>query len=350
MSYILDALERSEQERNEAELPSFRQDKAMLFVKKQRRTSWPVWAALLLFNLVALGGIFYLVQTPETPASAEDELAGAGAVDRAPAMASSRETEKSVSSQAATISQAAVRQATVPQATVPQETDSSATAANRTPINQVDDPVPMLPLQAPSPAAANIPVDSSVDTVQGQLRKTERAIQTGEVAEITGNVEMIEPSLVEGELIRPKGYKDPSYLTTSYASPSAQNAQAQQVPVSETIVTPNGGRVAVASVPFASESAVQEQFVEVDESEQFRSLPYLQELSVSERPRVPKLIFNSHIYSSDPSARRVMMNNIYLREGQQFSGMELEYIGEEFIVLNKQGERFRLPVMRDWLN
>jgi len=68
----------------------------------------------------------------------------------------------------------------------------------------------------------------------------------------------------------------------------------------------------------------------------------------SARPRVPNLLFNSHIYSESPSARRVMINNIYLREGQQFLGMEVVEIGEFNIVFKKDGVLFKLPAMRDW--
>ena len=63
---------------------------------------------------------------------------------------------------------------------------------------------------------------------------------------------------------------------------------------------------------------------------------------------VPNLSFNSHIYSDQPSARRAMINSNYLREGQGFEGMTLDQIGEAFIVLTKDGQQFKLPILRDW--
>jgi hypothetical protein len=71
-------------------------------------------------------------------------------------------------------------------------------------------------------------------------------------------------------------------------------------------------------------------------------------MNVSSRPKVKPLRFNSHIYSDDPSARRVMINNIYLREGQELSGIQVLEIGELDIVFEKAGTQFKLPAMRDW--
>ena len=80
----------------------------------------------------------------------------------------------------------------------------------------------------------------------------------------------------------------------------------------------------------------------------FLSYPSLTELSVHFQKSIPSLIFNSHIYSDDPTARRVMINNIYLREGQRIEGMTIHAIGEFDILLEKNTELFTLPVLRDW--
>jgi hypothetical protein len=43
-----------------------------------------------------------------------------------------------------------------------------------------------------------------------------------------------------------------------------------------------------------------------------------------------------------------MINNIYLREGQELAGIQVLEIGELDIVFEKAGTQFKLPAMRDW--
>ncbi len=80
----------------------------------------------------------------------------------------------------------------------------------------------------------------------------------------------------------------------------------------------------------------------------FADIPYVSELDRSIQKKLPSFTFNSHIFSSDPSARRAMINNIYLHEGQRFSGVILEAVIEDAVVLNADGIQFRLPALKDW--
>lgn len=79
-------------------------------------------------------------------------------------------------------------------------------------------------------------------------------------------------------------------------------------------------------------------------------VPHLVELPLSFQKSIPDLTFNSHIYASEPSARRVMINNNYLRRGDSFSGLKVENITEDGVVLSKQGQRFRVGIVRDWVS
>lgn len=78
--------------------------------------------------------------------------------------------------------------------------------------------------------------------------------------------------------------------------------------------------------------------------------PHLVELPLSFQKRVPDLIFNSHIYASEPSSRRVMINDNYLRPGESFSGITVERITEEGVELSMDGRRFRVGVVRNWVS
>lgn len=79
-------------------------------------------------------------------------------------------------------------------------------------------------------------------------------------------------------------------------------------------------------------------------------VPHLVELPLSFQKSIPDLTFNSHVFASDPQARRVMINGHYLRPGDSFSGLVVEQITEDGVVLSKQGQRFRLGVLRDWVS
>ncbi|WP_417566775.1 general secretion pathway protein GspB [Marinobacter sp.] len=85
-------------------------------------------------------------------------------------------------------------------------------------------------------------------------------------------------------------------------------------------------------------------------TEQAGRVPHLVELPLSFQKSVPDLTFNSHIYSSSPASRRVMINNVYLRVGDAFAGLRVEDITEEGVVLSLNGQRFRVGVVRDWVS
>lgn len=79
-------------------------------------------------------------------------------------------------------------------------------------------------------------------------------------------------------------------------------------------------------------------------------VPHLVELPLSFQKRIPDLMFNSHIYSTDPNASRVMINGHYLRRGESFSGITIKNITREGVVLSKQGKVFRVGIVRDWVS
>lgn len=95
-------------------------------------------------------------------------------------------------------------------------------------------------------------------------------------------------------------------------------------------------------------AVVQKDVVELPKVESFEDTYHLNDLDLSFQKGVPDIRFNSHIYSANPSDRRVMINDLYLREGQSFSGITIDTIGEFYIVLVKSSQRFKIPVLRDW--
>ena len=78
-------------------------------------------------------------------------------------------------------------------------------------------------------------------------------------------------------------------------------------------------------------------------------LPYLTELDDYQRQGIPRLEFSSHMFSSVPSFRTVVINGNNLREGDSLAkGLYVSAITEEGVVLDKDGTTFRVNVMQQW--
>jgi len=115
------------------------------------------------------------------------------------------------------------------------------------------------------------------------------------------------------------------------------------------LITPKANRV--RRKPPVISKAEESNWVKPVEKEKinpYQDIPFISELDDSVKRQIPAMTFSSHIYSNEEKNRRVMINNHYLKEGQHFSGMILEAITEDAVVLNFHGIRFRLPALKDW--
>ena len=251
MSYILDALRKSETERRQGRIPDLGQQ--VQLIHKPRKKSIPVlvWVALgLVLNAAVLAWIFWPQGRPGSPTDQTIPSAGIAAPEP-------------------TVEPVIVNGEPEPlrQASAPERVQSPSTS------DTLEDAI-----EIPTPGAnTESPMDAVVETddVDGPERPT-----------------VIVP--------RPRG---PSAINPS--EPEGANA---------------------------------------------RTAPHLVELPLSFQKRVPDLIFNSHIYASAPSARRVMINDNYLRPGESFSGITVERITEEGVELSMDGRRFRVGVVRNWVS
>jgi len=77
-------------------------------------------------------------------------------------------------------------------------------------------------------------------------------------------------------------------------------------------------------------------------------IPHIDELDNTFKNNLPRLVFNSHIFSEQASGRRIMINDNYLREGEAFTGIKVVEITENGVVLEKLKRRFLVPVVRNW--
>ena len=232
MSYILEALKKSEAERRQGKAPDLGQQVQMIYRPKKKPVSAVVWVVLaLIINAGVLAYVFW-------------------------------------------------------------------------PSRQLSEPV-----TTPAPAAEHANVASSAEPVQ--TMQPEVAPEPKPVSQVP--VEPVEaPQAVAESGVNEPQFEQPTIIVPSQPQPQRVLAPVQSRPQ---------GRV-----------------------------PHLVELPLSFQKSVPDLTFNSHIYSSDPSASRVMINNRYLRAGQSLGSLLVESITEDGVVLSKNGQRFRVGIVRDWVS
>jgi general secretion pathway protein B len=164
-----------------------------------------------------------------------------------------------------------------------------------------------------------------VDAIPAQEPRAESGSESAEPAAVVKEPEPDNPIAETGNLPEsPVGIPD-----TEAATATAHRERA-------TIIVPS--------------SASSQTFPAIPAPEQAGRVPHLVELPLSFQKSVPDLTFNSHIYSSSPASRRVMINNVYLRVGDAFAGLRVEDITEEGVVLSLNGQRFRMGVVRDWVS
>ena len=71
--------------------------------------------------------------------------------------------------------------------------------------------------------------------------------------------------------------------------------------------------------------------------------PFLQTLSYRFQSTVPDLVINAQVYAASPEGRFVILNMKRYNEGQRTQeGVLVESIGPEALVLEYQGQRFRI--------
>jgi general secretion pathway protein B len=244
MSYILDALRKSEAERRQGKAPDLGQPVQMVYRPKRKPVSAVVWVALaLLVNAGVLAWLFWpernatVVTAPEAPAVA----------------------------------------------------------------NERPEPRPVEPAPMPEPVAQ---ADIADPVRESGGQDLSEARDTGAVDDARAREADVKPQPWEAPVV--------IVPRRSEVEPLPQSALTEQVPQ---------GRV-----------------------------PHLVELPLSFQKSVPDLTFNSHIFASDPSASRVMINGHYLKPGDGFGSLAVERITEDGVVLSKNGQFFRVGTVRDWVS
>lgn len=293
MSYILDALKRSEQERHQGELNHATIDTIMMPKRQASHHWWPyVLIAVLCLNIF----IFLYFQIFSSNDVQE--------VQNGAALTSNLEIIK-------------------------EKTELA---------NQEPQPSYSTPAQKPS--------EKALPSHLAQMPKLQKRYDVNTLAKES------EPSTLNGsdnmtysdenyDIIRPKNYAELSHPVDMpeavYESQTQANKSLAQAVIESDVNT-------VQQEETRAETSTHRQI----ESINFDAIAHINDMNIGFQKQIPNIRFNSHIYSPDPADRRVMINDLYLREGQDFSGVIIEVIGEFYIVLSKKSQRFKIPVLRDW--
>ncbi len=265
MSYILDALKKSEEERHQGQVPSLGGGSTLIHSSAHKSVMWPwVIAALLLFNMLFIA--YWLLS-----ADVGDSHSGDVSDD---------------------VSQRYIEESNAP---VAYDQDVEPVIVHQQNKMRVD-PV-IYPDEAIISPEYAVPKTTLSKATRLEYKSTEPEL-------ITPSVAVIEEPMI----ITPKSGARP------YAGPVYDD-------ISEEVI--------------------------VDEPD-LSSVKHVSDFPQSFQRRIPDLMFNSHIFTDTPSSRRVMINNVYLREGQVFSGLKVVQITEEGVVLSLDDEAFNVGVLRDW--
>lgn len=320
MSYVLDALKRSEQDRKQGQVPSFNDQGALLHLSKAERPLWPV---VLIVVLALNAAVFlYLHWSEKSEAVLPSEAATNSAT--------SKNIYRAEDEHAIDDSRADTAQTHQPDGSQATGLASAALLG----------PAPEMPA---NPVSVR-PAVSAVGQLETEAQALQQKDQIDWAAREREAKRLIEASVAhgsDGESVQTQALRiDPRQ------SPEAQAPDTRSYEVIKPKAVPVGGALPFPAVTSTSQdsSGVVEPVPETDYSQ----VQFLYEMDARQQPRVPKLKFNSHIYSDQPDARRVMINNIYLREGQSLSGLDVVQIGEANIVFRKGNTLFKLPAMRDW--
>lgn len=285
MSYILDALKKSEEERKRGNLPDLSSQN--LKIPKQRATNiWPaVGMGMLAINMAVIGWLF--LREPKNDA-----------------------TENSVNHE---VEQKPVVAAPVPPVTQPLQQSQPIQ------VPQMAQTMPQQVIVVPAGAVApgqvvTIPQTVSAQTMAGQPIVVYAAPQQAQIAQ-----QQLQPQHQTGSQVLMPGDPAPMQVTSA--------AQPQSV-----FIAPGQGDI---SSPNS----------DIDE----KAVPDINQLPDTIKRGLPELSFSSHMYSSDPTFRKVIINGKQLRENQPLNvDIMLKRITDDGVVLDYQGTLFKVNVVEQW--
>ena len=281
MSYILDALRKSEQERQRGKVPDFSSSPENIASAPAKRNLWPIIAVAALVVNLALAGYFFMGNSNSHNNSNSPAQIAQPQTQQSPAQQSP--AQQPVPSEPQSALQAAPH--TTPQTTA--EVRSAATPKTTASLPSQAWPAPVKPIpaqvQAPKPAVTKV----------------------------------VEPEPI---IIKPRNQTASQDVASSAPEKSEPQQAVATRPEPDSNYMPNVGY-----------------------------LPQLEELSANQRQNIPDMTFSSHMYSSLPKYRSIIINGKRLKEGQFFnSELQVREITESGVIMSQENTLFQVDVLGRW--
>jgi general secretion pathway protein B len=339
MSYILDALKKSEQERQRGAVPGLHTVQASATGGPGHRSRWPLVLALaLLLNAGLL--VWWLtpwqstnLQSVKQPATGRRPPANhaAAAGDPLPARPGTAFGALETKPESQPETQPASRQPS-PEGRTP------APVASKPTVEYIDDNRPKLAQVATASRASNraapkADTKAKREPASGQPRK-DRLVERPAVESTKKAGSAAAPADIGQD---PARWQQRAWPQAPPAAP-APPGEAREAPEGMgSLLKPNDILVKPAAADRkASPSA---------RAPAEQSLPELRELPLAIRKDLPNLSFSMVVHAPRPAERMININGRTMREGQEISpGLKLEEITPNGAIFNFQGHRFRKGV------
>lgn len=344
MSYILEALRKSEQERQRGKLPDLNSFKDEAVQAEKRINPWP-WVAVgaVIINLLVVLVVW-------APWQGNDQLAASSQPVAAKPAAASVAPQPAAQGVQPALAPQPVQQ---PAAGMPAQ--QSAQMAGQLPPN-VQQPVQqqMQPqyTQQPPPQAYGQQAYAQQPTPQqyGSQQQGYPPQQPG-YAQQQGYSRQMQPQQVPQQPQQFQSQYQAAYQQTHQAQTPTVTIMAPQVQDQPTVVSPGG-----AAAPAMGEG---EQYIEpyspdfppadTGRSPNVAYLPQLEELPPEERSVIPDMTFSSHMYSSMPRFRSIIINGKRLKEGEYFNDtLQVREITDKGVVMSNGTTLFTVDVLGRW--
>lgn len=296
MSYILDALKKSEQERSRGTIPDIKAIHRPAAAEPKKSSQWPYWIlVVLLLNVAGLGYWIYHQNRQTAVANLQSNNLQiqatndqTGSVDDSSARISGgeegRKTQPAQNLQQGQNTQQTQQQLEQKLATLQQEPVKPKTPKPQTASSKPSQPTKQSSKQAASSQAASD-----------------------------------KPNVI--------------------FSDKPLNVSATELKNAETV----GDLAALSDVQIVPEENTSAAEIMDDRVYEISELPD------AVKRDLPDISFAGHVYSSSQSQRSVMLNGKKMREGEEVAkGLVLEEITLEGVVLRSQGYRFKLGALQDW--
>lgn len=319
MSYILEALKKSDEERNRGTAPGLQTVQSPVVHAPEKRTGWRY---LLLFALLLNAGLLtwwlgpWKMTNPRTVQSNEQQQSQ-------PVVAQTGKGPDSYPARAPGKSDTAVEPAVKP--SPPTEHKRRLARIQPTPSNPADsltEPVSKAgaPVQA-APAPDQQPAQPARPAVKGPSAGAREAKITPTAVE---QVKEKESKPAPAAPIKPAA--KPEAVAAAPPSPAIEQ-------LAKVMDQPAAGKPEPTKVAPKAAGA---------ESAEDKQLPNLKTLPTAIRKEIPAITLSLLVYSNNPTDRMVNINGQMTREGQEVvPGLVLEQITREGAVFNYKGTRFQ---------